>query len=553
MSESQPTPPLKLTQPVPPPPGPDPLIGQQVGEYVVEAAIAAGGMGIVYRAVHPMIGRRVAIKVVRPEMVSDKEQAERFLKEAQALSAIKHRGIIEIIGFGNLPDGRQYMVMEFLEGEPLESVMAREGPMSPARALPLVDEILSALSAAHKAGVVHRDLKPSNVFISNQTSGDRTVKVLDFGLAKHAPVVFESPAGPVDAKASLMAGTPEYIAPEQARGLAANPQTDLYCVGVMLFEMLSGELPFKADNVVELMKKHVYEEAPRVARRVNGMPESLDALVAVLLEKEAEKRPASADVARQTVLRIMRQLREESTRQAPNPLLTAPTPQRLPDISNLTPELPVAAMGRAPAAITSKLPDRIRTETVAAAQREPDRTPLLLLLLLLLFLGGGGLAIWLYGHRETVAVVIEPPVPTPAPAIVAAPTSAPEADLTPPPMPAPEPAPKPSDPDELAKLPPPKVKPPEHAAEASKVHPEIFKIPENDCLADDEWKRSESSYAARVEGAYREKIQKEGKVPDPKMLDEMQRLRAAINEADSNKKCARAHAAIVNWADVNNR
>src|SRR4051812_17779081 len=107
MSESQPIPPLKLTQPIPPPVV-DPLIGQQVGEYVVEAAIAAGGMGIVYRAVHPMIGRRVAIKVVRPEMVSDKEQAERFLKEAQALSAIKHRGIIEIIGFGNLPDGRQY-------------------------------------------------------------------------------------------------------------------------------------------------------------------------------------------------------------------------------------------------------------------------------------------------------------------------------------------------------------------------------------------------------------------------------------------------------------
>ncbi len=534
MSESQPTPPLKLTQPLPPPVV-DPLIGQQVGEYVVEAPIAAGGMGIVYRAVHPMIGRRVAIKVVRPEMVSDKEQADRFLKEAQALSAIKHRGIIEIIGFGNLPDGRQYMVMEFLEGEPLEAVMVREGPMSPARALPRVDEILSALSAAHKAGVVHRDLKPSNVFISMQTSGDRTVKVLDFGLAKQAPVVLDGLASQVDAKASLMAGTPEYIAPEQAKGLAATPQTDLYCMGVMLFEMLTGELPFAAQSVVDLMKKHVYEEPPRLARKANGMPESLDALVAVLLEKDPEKRPASADVARQTVLRIMRELREQSTRQAVNPLLSAPTPNRLPSIDAPATAAALRADNGAAAAITSKLPERIRGDTQPAPQR--DRTPLLLLLLLLFVVGVTGTAAWLYSQRAPIAlsaapatgvaasiatVAVEPPAPKPpAPVVTAA---------------APEP-------DELTKLPArPKPAPPPVVAEPNRA-----RIEEVGCTADEDWKRSERGFAGRIEVAYRSQIQTAGKIPDQKAIDELVRLRDSIANIEDNRQCGRVRDAILAW------
>ncbi|MBS1153122.1 MAG: pkn9, partial [Myxococcaceae bacterium] len=458
MTSTQPLP-IQLDQPAP---GTDPLIGQKVGEFVIEAPIAAGGMGIVYRAVHPLIGRRVAIKVVRPEMMSDAEQADRFLKEAQALSAIKHRGIIEVIGFGNLPDGRQYMVMEFLEGEPLEAVMGREGAMSPARALPLIDEILSGLGAAHKAGVVHRDLKPSNVFLSLATSGERNVKVLDFGLAKHAPVALEGMVGEVGAKSSLMAGTPEYIAPEQARGLAATPQTDLYCVGVMLFEMLAGELPFTAPSVMELMKKHVYEAPPRLSSRVNGLPESLDALVAVLLEKDPEKRPASADVARQTVTRILRELREQSTRQAPNPLLAAPAAAASAG--------PVVLVEKAAtyAAITSRLPERVRSDTQPAQLQ--DRWPLLALALLLLFFLGGGL--WLYGRSWGPEPVELLPPPTPA-------VDRPIEIVTP----VAEPAPVAESEPELAPLPPRAA--PEQA-------PQIVTVPrapidESDCSPDDAW------------------------------------------------------------------
>src|SRR5262245_57190175 len=211
---------------VPEPLTPDPLIGQRLGDFIVEQPLASDGSAVVYRARHPLIGRLAAIKVLKPEFAADTQQTDRFLKEAQALSAIKHRGIIEIIGFGNTPDGRQYMTTEFLDGESLEAVIAREAPMPAVRVLGLVDEVLQALSAAHKSGVVHRDLKPSNVFLARQSTGERIVKLLDFGLAKQSPVTLAQVVeGPL-AKASLVAGTPEYIAPEQARGLAPTPRTD---------------------------------------------------------------------------------------------------------------------------------------------------------------------------------------------------------------------------------------------------------------------------------------------------------------------------------------
>src|SRR3954469_8614947 len=286
----------------------DPLIGQRLGDFVVEQPLAAGGMGVVYRAKHPLIGRQAAIKVLKPEFAADAEQTDRFLKEAQALSAIKHRGIIEIIGFGNTPDGRQYMTTEFLDGESLEAVIGREGPMPAMRVLGLSEEILPPLSGAHKSQGVHRDLKPSNVFLAHQWTGERIVKLLDFGLAKQSPVTLAEVAeGPL-AKASLVAGTPEYIAPEQARGLAPTPRTDLYCVGVMMFEMLSGTLPFKADSIVEMLKKHVYEAPPLLSGRVSNLPDALYDLVGQLLEKDPEKRPASAEIVRQQVQRLTRQL-----------------------------------------------------------------------------------------------------------------------------------------------------------------------------------------------------------------------------------------------------
>lgn len=295
------TQPLSGPTTVPSSAAPDALVGQRVGDYVVEAPLAVGGMGVVYRAVHPLIGRKVAVKVMRTDLMFDADQNARFLREAQALSALKHKGIIDVITFGTLPDGRQFMVTEFLDGEPLDALLRREGRLSPEQALGFADDILAALGAAHGLGVVHRDLKPANVFVSVQSNGEKHLKILDFGLAKQQAVTFDGKDAELSgARSSMMIGTPEYLAPEQAVGLQSSPQTDLYCLGVMLFEMLAGQLPFKGTSVIELMRMHVMEKPPRLGAVVPVSPR-IDALVTQLLLKKPSERPASAEATRELV------------------------------------------------------------------------------------------------------------------------------------------------------------------------------------------------------------------------------------------------------------
>jgi len=307
----------------------DPIIGNRVAGYVVEETVSAGGMGVVYRARQPDIGRCVAIKVLRPEVAASEEQSNRFFKEAQALSAIRHRGVTDIIQWGRLSDRRQYIVMEYLEGENLEDVMGREGAMPVYRVLQIIGEVLDALSAAHKAGVVHRDLKPSNIFIARQSDGTQCVKLLDFGLARQVPV--DALEGGVDGKldkASMVAGTPEYIAPEQARGLAATPRTDIYSLGVLTFEMLAGKLPFHSQSTVEMMREHAFKEAPDIRDYTENIPNTLAELLASMLKKLPEERPRSTDEVKQRLHRISQQLKDEDTQIATVRL--PPPPQKEP-------------------------------------------------------------------------------------------------------------------------------------------------------------------------------------------------------------------------------
>ncbi len=423
------------------PPGPDasdPLPGMKLGDYIVEQAVGWGGMGIVYRAVHPLIGRKVAVKVLRPEIAASPEQAERFLKEAQALSAVKHRGIIDIISFGTIPDGRQYMVMEFLEGESLEAVLQREGPMSPARALALFDEILDALSAAHKVGVVHRDLKPANVYISLQSNGSRTVKLVDFGLARRAEL---SDLHRFTGKASLLAGTPQYVSPEQAKKQLATPRTDLYSLGVMLFEVLSGTLPFEAPTVIELLQAHLTRPPPRLSSRVDGAPAALDELVDQLLAKAPEQRPASAEVVRTSLQRIARGLREQETVVAhlPGPRSTAKVPEgpatdvELPAPKRTRPVIPFAigALAALLVAVVVLWPRGEQTQTVVAP-----------------------------APVKPVPVTASPPAPRPAVEPPPAADPAPEVAPVPPPTTSPKRAPKPK-PKTPEPAPPPSIPIPE--------------------------------------------------------------------------------------------
>jgi len=277
----------------------DPMIGAHIGDYVVEERIGAGGMGIVYRAKQVLIGKKVAIKVLSPHLASHPEAVERLLAEARMVSTIQHHGIIDIYGFGELPDGRQYMVMECLKGTPLDTYLARYGRLEPSDALSILDEVLSALGAAHAAGVIHRDLKPNNIFIVQQADGARYVKLLDFGIAKALEPSEDSP----HTVSGVLLGTPEYMAPEQVRSKPVSPRTDLYSVGCVAFKLLTGQLPFTGDRVQVLLAQ-AHETPPRPSQLVPGLPPGIDRLISWLMAKDPAERPGSADEARRAIAEL---------------------------------------------------------------------------------------------------------------------------------------------------------------------------------------------------------------------------------------------------------
>lgn len=288
----------------------DVLVGHQVGEYVVRRRIGSGGMGVVYEGEHPVIGRKVAIKIIRPDS-SGGVRSRELVDEARAVSAIRHRGIIDIFGFGTLQGIGQYLVMEFLNGRPLDEVILDRAPMLPAEVIRLNIEVLSALSAAHAVGVIHRDLKPGNIFVVLESNGTEYVKVLDFGLAKQGTA--PNRATP-QTRASMIVGTPEYMAPEQACGQAVSPRTDLYAVGIIMFEMLTGRLPFQGDSAMQTAIMQVQAPPPAPSAFVNGVPPELDALVLRLMRKDPEQRPASAEVVARELKALAKTLAVEMTR-----------------------------------------------------------------------------------------------------------------------------------------------------------------------------------------------------------------------------------------------
>ncbi|MBN8226671.1 protein kinase [Corallococcus macrosporus] len=270
----------------------DPLLGTQLGEFVIQERIGAGGMGVVYRAEHPIIGKQAAIKVLRAELMSP-EQEQRLVVEARSVNAIGHPGILDIFNFGKLPDGRPYVVMELLQGQSLAAVLHERGRLDVGTTVWMLEQILSPLGAAHRASVVHRDLKPANVFMVERPDAPPTLKLVDFGIAK----VLQSREGLTLADGSVL-GTPDFMAPEQIRGGAVGPATDLYALGVMAFQMLTGARPFQGENV-QVMFAHVEQAPPRPSSKVEGIPPELDALVLQLMEKDPAKRPASAEAVRQ--------------------------------------------------------------------------------------------------------------------------------------------------------------------------------------------------------------------------------------------------------------
>ena len=275
------------------------MIGETLGSYTVERELGRGGMGAVYAAVHTLLGRRAAVKVLLGQLSSDEAAVQRFFNEARAASAIKHPSIVEIYDFGwaEGADGAHrsaYIVMELMDGESLAARLARLGKLPVPSALLVARQIATALGAAHRAGIVHRDLKPDNVFLvpdPEVASGER-VKLLDFGIAKLA----RATGGVAKTTTGALMGTPHYMSPEQCEGSrAVDAKSDLYALGCMLFQMISGRLPFEGEGVGGIIGMHLYVEPPLLRSRVPDAPEAVEALVSRLLAKAPEDRPASAD------------------------------------------------------------------------------------------------------------------------------------------------------------------------------------------------------------------------------------------------------------------
>jgi serine/threonine protein kinase len=275
----------------------DPFIGREIlnGEFRILQRIGTGGMGSVYKAEQPEMNRMVAIKILHPKLTNRQDLASRFRREARAMAQLTHPNTVKVFNYGELDDGSLYIVMEFLEGRNLNRVVKRDGPLSVERAVPILIQVCGALQEAHGAGIIHRDLKPENIFLCKQMGIEEYPKVLDFGLAK----VTEQQMRPGSVNLTqegMVFGTPEFMSPEQAQGQPLESTSDIYSLAVILYEALTGKLPFDARSPMEYIQKHVVEPPIAIGDRVAGLkfPKGLDEVIAKALAKSPRDRYESA-------------------------------------------------------------------------------------------------------------------------------------------------------------------------------------------------------------------------------------------------------------------
>lgn len=287
----------------------DPLIGHTLDEkYRLESRLGIGGMGTVYRARHLLIDRPVAIKVLNPRFVEDEAARTRFRREAKAAGRLQHTNAVTVTDFGQSQDGYVYLVMELLEGRTLREVLAKEAPLDTARSVSLMLQVSAAVAAAHEAGIIHRDLKPANIFIVQHAEVPAVVKVLDFGIAKLAADALDDDDHMTLTQVGAMIGTPRYMSPEQCDGADLTPAADVYSLGVILYEMLTGTVPFSGSTPLAIAMKHT-SETPRSPREfVSSIPPALEQVVLRTLEKSPADRPANAAEFRKELLETAERL-----------------------------------------------------------------------------------------------------------------------------------------------------------------------------------------------------------------------------------------------------
>jgi serine/threonine protein kinase len=276
----------------------DPFIGRTIldGQFRIVQKIGTGGMGSVYKADQPAMNRMVAIKILHPKLVNRKDLTSRFRREARAMSQLTHPNTTKVFMYGELPeDGSLYIVMEMLEGKNLNQTVRRGGPMSAERAIPILVSVCGALEEAHHLGIVHRDMKPENIFICQQAGLKDYPKVLDFGLAKVTEAQMK-PGSVILTQEGMVFGTPEFMSPEQAQGKTLDARSDIYSLAVILYEALTGKLPFSARTPMEYIQKHVMEQPIPLNQRVEGksFPAPLEGVINKALSKEPGDRYQTA-------------------------------------------------------------------------------------------------------------------------------------------------------------------------------------------------------------------------------------------------------------------
>jgi serine/threonine protein kinase len=390
--------------------------GTWVGEYQIESKLGQGGMATVYAGSQPVIGKKVAVKVMARHLCIDPVQVERFVQEARSVNQIGHPNIVDVFAFGLLPDGRSYFVMEWLQGETLASRL-RRGWLSVPEAVAIMFQICDGLAAAHDKGIVHRDLKPENVFLVPVRNRRMLVKLLDFGIAK----LLGRRDARIDRTAEGMTpGTPSYMSPEQTRGKDVDHRTDIYSLGVTAFEMFCGRLPYLGSEAVDILYQHVHAVPPAPSSLRADIPLQLERLIVQMLEKKADRRP--------TIPVIEERLAEQRDGLSAASGDTGPLALRA---------LEMESGGHR--ALSLPAP-RESTDDVAIPRSGPPRA--LLLAAGLLVAVGVAAAIWKLAHPATATAAATSAARAPAVAstpsvVVAAPPPLP----TPTPTPAPTPAP----------------------------------------------------------------------------------------------------------------
>lgn len=320
------------------------LLGRVVGGKVeIRDLLGEGSMGFVFRGVHLSLGKTVAIKVLKPNASWDPTWRARFEREARSAARFDHPNSVQILDYGEeAPDGLTYIVMELIEGRSLSEELAAFGPMSPERIARIMRQVLAALAAAHQRSVIHRDIKSANIMIFHRTNDDgelvEHVKVCDFGIAKML-----APDGRLDGDAAPLThtgafvGTPAYMSPEQASADPIDERTDIYSCGVVMYEMLSGQLPYEAENHMAMIAKHLAEDPPHLSDLVPGIDRRIETIVHWALERRRELRCPSARELRRALKEFLLAMNpdEDSARMEAPALTTSMDHEPIPELGNI--------------------------------------------------------------------------------------------------------------------------------------------------------------------------------------------------------------------------